>query len=285
MASGVAGDWFANVPETECGSTVSIYFSAIAADGSTVTYPPSAPTVTFQATSSEPWEVLAASDFESDDGWTAASTPGTIGPWERGVPSASDRRGGPNQDADGSGSCWTTGLGLNVDLDSGTTTLTSPDFDLSGASDPRVDMAVWHNADGSPERVEIEFSDDGGSSWNQIELIAGTWGWRDLTYRIADHVSLSDSFRVRLTASDTSFEDVIEAGLDAFVIRDVACSNQSCNAADIAPPFGVLDLADVQTFIPAFQGQDPIADLAKPFGVFDLADVQEFVETFNQGCP
>lgn len=58
-----------------------------------------------------------------------------------------------------------------------------------------------------------------------------------------------------------------------------------CNAADIAEPFGVLDLADLQTFIAAFLGQDPIADIAAPFGVYDLADLQLFVSTFLGGCP
>jgi hypothetical protein len=55
--------------------------------------------------------------------------------------------------------------------------------------------------------------------------------------------------------------------------------------ADLAPPAGVLDLADVQAFIGGFVAQDPIADLAQPFGVFDLADVQAFVASFNAGCP
>jgi hypothetical protein len=55
--------------------------------------------------------------------------------------------------------------------------------------------------------------------------------------------------------------------------------------ADLAPPAGVLDLADVQAFIAGFTGQDPIADLAPPFGVFDLADLQAFVGAFLAGCP
>jgi hypothetical protein len=55
--------------------------------------------------------------------------------------------------------------------------------------------------------------------------------------------------------------------------------------ADIAAPFGVLDLADVQAFIAGFISADPIADLAPPEGVFDLADVQAFIASFNAGCP
>lgn len=58
-----------------------------------------------------------------------------------------------------------------------------------------------------------------------------------------------------------------------------------CNAADVAPPFGVLDLADVNAFINAFMNQDPLADLAPPFGVWDLADVGLFISEFFSGCP
>ncbi len=54
--------------------------------------------------------------------------------------------------------------------------------------------------------------------------------------------------------------------------------------ADLAPPFGILDLADIQAFITAFQGQQAAADLAAPFGVFDLADIQAFVAAFSAGC-
>jgi hypothetical protein len=59
----------------------------------------------------------------------------------------------------------------------------------------------------------------------------------------------------------------------------------SCNPADIAAPFGVLDLADIGAFVAGFTGQDAIADLAPPAGVFDLQDIQAFVGAFTSGCP
>jgi hypothetical protein len=57
----------------------------------------------------------------------------------------------------------------------------------------------------------------------------------------------------------------------------------SC-AADLAEPFGVLDLADVQAFIAAFTAGEPLADLNGD-GVFDLADIQAYISAFNAGCP
>lgn len=75
-----------------------------------------------------------------------------------------------------------------------------------------------------------------------------------------------------------------------------------CNAADLAPPFGVLDIADLLTFInyfastggggvildpayffidmPAIDGSDPCGD-----GILDLNDLVAFVTLFDAGCP
>jgi hypothetical protein len=58
-----------------------------------------------------------------------------------------------------------------------------------------------------------------------------------------------------------------------------------CTGADIAEPFGVLDLADISAFVQGFTTQDPIADLAPPAGVWDLADISAFVGSFLGGCP
>ena len=57
-----------------------------------------------------------------------------------------------------------------------------------------------------------------------------------------------------------------------------------CNGADLAPPFGALNFADVQAFLAAFGAGDPEADLAPPAGVFNFADVQAFLAEFGQGC-
>ncbi|USN98612.1 MAG: hypothetical protein H6810_10630 [Phycisphaeraceae bacterium] len=54
--------------------------------------------------------------------------------------------------------------------------------------------------------------------------------------------------------------------------------------ADLAPPFGLLDLDDVTGFVSAFLVQDPLADLAEPIGLFDLSDVLAFVSAFLDGC-
>ncbi|MEM7755696.1 MAG: GC-type dockerin domain-anchored protein [Planctomycetota bacterium] len=59
----------------------------------------------------------------------------------------------------------------------------------------------------------------------------------------------------------------------------------ACNAADLAEPFGVLDLSDVDGFIAAFTASDAAADIAAPFGVVDLDDIDAFITAFLAGCP
>ena len=61
-------------------------------------------------------------------------------------------------------------------------------------------------------------------------------------------------------------------------------SDIDCGIADLAEPFGVLDLQDINLFIFGFSLQHPDVDLAPPFGVFDLADVIAFLDAFNAGC-
>jgi hypothetical protein len=79
------------------------------------------------------------------------------------------------------------------------------------------------------------------------------------------------------------------APADAWRLDDLELGGESRDdsdcLADLAPPFGVLDLGDINAFATAFSASDPLADLALPFGVFDLADVNAFVTSFVSGCP
>ncbi len=114
----------------------------------------------------------------------------------------------------------------------------------------------------------------------------------DATYRIADLVPAGTGWDLSTNTSSSALgisEDgvivgtgVLNGEVRAYAMIPVA---GGCNEADLAEPFGVLDLADVQGFIAGFVSQDPIADIAPPSGVFDLADVQAFIAAFNAGCP
>lgn len=54
--------------------------------------------------------------------------------------------------------------------------------------------------------------------------------------------------------------------------------------ADLAAPFGVLDLADINAFVAGFTSQSSIADLDDN-GIYDLTDINLFVSAFTAGCP
>jgi hypothetical protein len=47
---------------------------------------------------------------------------------------------------------------------------------------------------------------------------------------------------------------------------------------------GVLDLADINTFVDSFTSADMLADVAPPLGVLDLNDINAFVFFFQGGC-
>lgn len=56
------------------------------------------------------------------------------------------------------------------------------------------------------------------------------------------------------------------------------------NPADLAAPFGELDIADVTAFLSLFGAGDPAADLGAPFGSFDVGDVVAFLSFFGEGA-
>ena len=64
----------------------------------------------------------------------------------------------------------------------------------------------------------------------------------------------------------------------------VSFSDNGCNVADIASPFGILDGADVNAFISAFGVNGSLADLNND-GIVDGADVNAFISAFGAGCP
>ena len=90
-----------------------------------------------------------------------------------------------------------------------------------------------------------------------------------------------------VTSGNSESIDLIPMGGELHGPADYTVTEpaMNCNAADIAAPFGVLDLADISAFISAFTSGGPDADLAPPMGVFDLADISAFVGAFTTGCP
>jgi subtilisin-like proprotein convertase family protein len=57
-----------------------------------------------------------------------------------------------------------------------------------------------------------------------------------------------------------------------------------CQQADLAEPYGILDLADTLAFVIAFQTGGSDADFAAPFGTLNGDDISGFIEAFLNGC-
>ncbi len=63
------------------------------------------------------------------------------------------------------------------------------------------------------------------------------------------------------------------------------CPDLPCSAADLAAPFGTLNIFDIQAYIGLYNAQSPAADLAAPFGTLNIFDIQAYIGLYNQGCP
>jgi agmatine/peptidylarginine deiminase len=127
------------------------------------------------------------------------------------------------------------------------------------------------------ESVDLLLSTDGGATFQP--QLTGLPDTGSALWTVPNTATTEGVLRVLVRDADgnTGSDDTDEL----FVIN----GDPACNPADIASPFGVLDLADVQAFIAAFTTADLLADLAPPQGVLDLADVQAFIAAFVGGCP
>ncbi len=108
-----------------------------------------------------------------------------------------------------------------------------------------------------------------------------TDGLRDRVWRLIDRNNDGDYNDGNETRVFYDAADATAAGLPPISLA-LSVSVWSCTA-DLAEPFGVLDLADVQGFVESFTTGAPLADLNGD-GVFDLADVQAYVTAFLAGC-
>lgn len=129
--------------------------------------------------------------------------------------------------------------------------------------------------------------------------VSGAFGfqWEKDGTPLGNGGNISGAFTDTLTITNVTDADEADYTLVASTLGDCdSVSNAAtltvntagpmpCNAADLAEPFEVLDLTDIDAFIAAFVAQDPAADIAVPFGVIDLSDIDAFIAAFLGGCP
>ncbi len=218
------------LPDLECFDCLDFYVSVQESEGEVYNdTDPAYPHMIVAAT-----EALQAfaDDFESDLGWTVSGLVDD-GAWNRGVP-VNGERGDPASDYDGSGRCYLTdNVSGNSDVDGGTTTLISPTFDLS-ESDGQINYARWYsNSFGNDpynDEMHIFISNDNGASWVLAETVGpveqASGGWFENSFWASDFVTPTDQMKLRFDASDLNDGSVVEAAVDAVVVKTFLCGPQ-----------------------------------------------------------
>jgi choice-of-anchor B domain-containing protein len=236
-----AGDYLASFPPTSCGADIAWYVTARDAHGRTWSWPQGAPTLVAHATAVSGITYLATDSLETVGGWVGAQATDTAtgGRWVFGDPVGTVAQ--PEDDHTLSGiQCWFTGQAQphyqsgTADVDGGHTTLTTPDYDLSGAVDPIISYWRWYSnaiAGGTPyeDVFAIDISNDGGASWTPVEVVGPAGdevrgGWFLHQFRVAQLLPPTSQVRMRFVAADLGNPSTIEAAIDDFAIADVTCA-------------------------------------------------------------
>ncbi len=174
--------------------------------------------------------------FDEDQGWEVGGD-ASSGAWVRGLPVGALDAGELAQANRclGGQSCYFTGQNPGGEADAedvsgGSTTLTSPPFDLSGAATATVQLARFFYkselAPGPALRVELlvpDAGEPGGYAVHELELLeAGTANvaenrWTPREYA-ACGISMKEDTRLRITASDEG-DGILEAAIDSVSVH------------------------------------------------------------------
>lgn len=180
--------------------------------------------------------VLAAYDFEAvgNEGWSVgAPNDATTGEWVRVDPNGTAAQPEDDHSEAPGVRCWVTGQGSpggnlgDNDVDSGSTTLISPVWDLAGKAVPRIRYWRWYSNDSgaSPNAdvLQIDLSNDGGASWVPAETVGpdsaeSSGGWFEASLDVASILTPTAQVRMRVIASDLGSGSIVEAALDDVLV-------------------------------------------------------------------
>lgn len=146
----------------------------------------------------------------------------------------------------------------------GTTVLPGETISVTPMQPIGHSMVVLWAVDGA-----TDFALSGRTSLDPAEIDAEP-GTRSLTVTVWDPTDM---------VRDEAMRDAFMTETRTWTI-EVPCPG----GADLAAPFGSLDVFDVLAFLALFDAQDPAADLATD-GQFTIFDVLSYLEQFDQDCP
>ncbi len=185
-------------------------------------------------------------DVETDRGWTlgALGDDATTGHWTRAEPLGTWEGGQPVQPdldhtPDPAEICFVTANGSQggsvgeADVDNGRTTLLTPAFDLSSASEASVSYWRWYTNDlgNNPGQDwwTVDVTSD-GENWEHLEYTQesdNSWTYHE--FDLLQHIAFSDRVQLRFIAADESPGSLVEAAVDDFsltVVRAPASGSQ-----------------------------------------------------------
>ena len=222
----------ATLPASACGSKIEYYVSAEEASSGTFYDPEiSNPNICVAAASVT---TIFSDNFETDKGWTVNGN-ATAGQWQRGTPAGGGQRGDPPTDYDHTGQCYLTGYGAgDTDVDGGTTNLVSPTFDLTGG-DGLIHYARWYSnnfgAAPNADTFKVYISNNNGGSWTLAEKVGpaeqASGGWYVHEFWAGDFITPTNQMKLRFEASDLGSGSVVEAAVDAVVIKVYGCNSSA----------------------------------------------------------
>jgi C1A family cysteine protease len=277
----------ASLQPTDCSTITEFFVSALGSAGNMAYLPRLAPDDVFAAQPGNAHLGLD-DDFELDHRWDVVNEDVAAGGWVRAVPARG--MGEPGSDFDGSGLCYLTGDG--IDLDGGPTLLVSPTFDLAGAYTCTLSYARWFQTfNGSFDRLYVEATDDGGDTWTEVEMVRYNTEWESVQLELLDFIDPTDEVRVRFRVSDNPDDSTTEAAVDAFRIDWITCSDAfllgDMNCDDI------VSAADIDPFVTALTNGEAGYQAAFPDcnylnadvngdGVVSAADIDPLVQLLTQ---
>jgi hypothetical protein len=239
------------LPAQACATVSQFYFVATGHAGTLVTDPPSAPFAVFNAQVAFD-TVLFADDFETDTGWQVDGGDNNSGRWSRVIPVPTSAQPGFDATRGKGRYCFVTGQHIggsegSNDVDGQTVVLTSPVISLSAPS-AVIQFAYWlftSHPDG-PDRLTVELSRDGGSTWAIARQLVQNRSWNDVSIQLGDFPKLTgDHLRIRFSTVDADDPSLLEAAVDEVRVTALTC------AAMIGDPDGdgLVGVAD-SPFLP-----------------------------------
>lgn len=178
-------------------------------------------------------------DFSFNYAWTVTGNAAT-GAWVRAVPvattyvTAGDANPGSDVATDCSKSCFVTGNGGGTystdDVDNGSTTLTSPLFNLTSYSNPYINYNRWffNIPSATPANDTLRISITNGIATAILENVLaatapGMSQWVSKSFQVSSYLAPTANMRIIIYTSDqTATAHTLEAGFDFFSITNAS---------------------------------------------------------------